>query len=75
MPCSTMLEELWAELEGADRALAFTSGMASLAVVRAECFDPYIWGSVFFILRDFENARMWNRHRSTILRECWTRRC
>ena len=31
-PTRTMLEEQWAALEGADRAFAFTSGMASLAV-------------------------------------------
>lgn len=32
-PTRTMLEEQWAALEGGCRALAFTSGMASLAVV------------------------------------------
>jgi cystathionine beta-lyase len=32
-PTRTMLEEQWAALEGADRAFAFTSGMASIAAV------------------------------------------
>ena len=32
-PTRTLLEEQWAALEGADRAFAFTSGMAALAVV------------------------------------------
>jgi cysteine-S-conjugate beta-lyase len=32
-PTRTLLEEQWAALEGADRAFAFTSGMAAIAVV------------------------------------------